>query len=79
VTLEKCNSVDAIIGQNIRVYRRKAGLSRAALAERICVPHRLLEKYERATWRISAARLLHIGWVLRVPVAAFFDARAKSD
>jgi transcriptional regulator with XRE-family HTH domain len=53
-------------------------LSQERLANSIKISFQQLQKYEKASDRVSASRLLRIAKALDVPVAAFFDsARVK--
>lgn len=56
------------IGKRIRKYRRAAGLSQAELGKRIDVTFQQIQKYENATTRIPAERLIDITAALHVPV-----------
>jgi transcriptional regulator with XRE-family HTH domain len=53
-------------------------LSQERLANSTKISFQQLQKYEKASNRVSASRLLRIAKALDVPVAAFFDsARVK--
>lgn len=65
--------IDVAIGQKIHALRISLGLSRQQLADRIGVTHQQLQKYEKATNRISAGRLAAIAQAVGKPVSYFFE------
>jgi len=66
-------SVDAHVGQRVRVRRTLLGLSQEKLGEAIGLTFQQVQKYERGANRISAGTLYRLGQVLDVPVSFFFD------
>ena len=71
--------IDAQIGIKIQELRISMGLSRQQLAEKIGVTHQQLQKYEKATNRISAGRLASIAKSLNKPVSYFFDGAEDGE
>lgn len=65
--------VDIHIGQSIRAFRTRRGLSQSALGERIGVTFQQVQKYERGTNRVSGSRLYEIAGVLGVSIADFYE------
>jgi transcriptional regulator with XRE-family HTH domain len=65
--------VDRHVGERIRERRRELGLSQEQLARAVAVSVQQLQKYERATNRVSASKLFEIAQVLRVAPSRFFD------
>jgi len=53
------------IGRNIRQARVDAGLTQAALSERLDVTQQMIQRYEKGTVAISLDRLRQIAKVLR--------------
>ena len=75
------DSVDRIVGRNIRIWRMAKGLSQVQLAERLDVTFQQLQKYESGTNRASTERLAIMAAVLAIPISTLFEganARAPS-
>lgn len=70
-------SIDAQVGQRIRVRRQLLGLSQAQLAHAVGVSFQQIQKYEKGTNRISASRLYDVARVLGVSVSFFFEGVAN--
>lgn len=66
-------SVDAHVGQRVRMRRTLLGVSQEKLGEAIGLTFQQVQKYERGTNRISAGTLYRLSLVLDVPVSFFFD------
>lgn len=66
-------SVDAHVGQRVRMRRTLLGMSQEKLGEAIGLTFQQVQKYERGSNRISAGTLYRLGLVLDVPVSFFFD------
>lgn len=66
-------SVDAHVGQRVRMRRTLLGMSQEKLGEAIGLTFQQVQKYERGSNRISAGTLYRLGLVLGVPVSFFFD------
>jgi transcriptional regulator with XRE-family HTH domain len=60
---------DAVVGQNIRLYRLARRMSQTALAERIGITSRQVQKYENGVNSVGAGHLVGIATALNVPVA----------
>ncbi|MBP2297919.1 transcriptional regulator with XRE-family HTH domain [Azospirillum picis] len=67
-------SVDAHVGQRVRMRRTLLGMSQEKLGEAIGLTFQQVQKYERGSNRISAGTLYRLGQVLDVPVSFFFDS-----
>lgn len=65
---------DTTIGQTLRALRLDRGLSQSELGRAAGVTFQQLQKYEKGTNRVSAARLARIADALNVPVTAFYRA-----
>lgn len=66
-------SVDAHVGQRVRMRRTLLGISQERLGESIGLTFQQVQKYERGSNRISAGTLYRLSQVLDVPVSFFFD------
>ena len=66
------NSIDKIVGQNIRMHRLAKGLSQTELGERLGLTFQQVQKYEKGSNRVGSGRLFEIAGVLGVNVTVFF-------
>src|SRR5215471_7912729 len=76
------DSVDRIVGRNIRIYRLQKGLTQTELADQLELTFQQVQKYEKGTNRVGSGRLLKIATYLGVPVTALFkgsDEMADTD
>lgn len=65
--------VDEYVGKRLRQRRNDLNISQEALAKSSGITFQQVQKYERATNRISVSRLFEFANVLRVPVSYFFQ------
>lgn len=65
--------VDEHVGKKLRDRRTRLGISQEALAKTSGITFQQVQKYERATNRISVSRIYEFASVLRVPVSYFFE------
>jgi transcriptional regulator with XRE-family HTH domain len=65
--------VDVHVGQRIRLRRRLLKVSQEALAESLGITYQQVQKYERATNRVSASKLLAVARALGVSIGYFFE------
>lgn len=70
--------VDAHVGRRIRERRNQLGVSQEKLAERIGLAYQQVQKYEKATNRVSASRLVAIAAALDAPVGYFIPPLPES-
>ncbi len=70
----KCTAedVDRIVARNIRRLRKRTGVTQTALAAALNVTFQQVQKYERASNRVSAGRLYCIADFLGVDIGAMF-------
>ena len=76
------DSVDQMVGRNIRIYRLQKRLTQTDLADQLGLTFQQVQKYEKGTNRVGSGRLLKIATFLNVPVAALFtgsDEMADTD
>ena len=76
------DSVDQMVGRNIRIYRLQKKLTQTELADELGLTFQQVQKYEKGTNRVGSGRLLKIATFLGVPVTALFkgsDEMADSD
>jgi transcriptional regulator with XRE-family HTH domain len=71
--MRRADSIDAIVGENIRVLRLARKMSQGALAQKLDLSFQQLQKYEKGANRISAGRLWKIAQIFGVPIAALYE------
>ena len=67
------HAVDQHVGLRIRIRREELGISQEAVAKALGISFQQVQKYERATNRVSASRLFEIARVLNIAPTYFFD------
>jgi transcriptional regulator with XRE-family HTH domain len=67
------NPTDLHVGERVRMYRVKAGISQTALGQHLGITFQQVQKYEKGANRIGASRLHQISETLGIPVALLFD------
>jgi transcriptional regulator with XRE-family HTH domain len=76
------DSVDQMVGRNIRIFRLQKKLTQTELADELGLTFQQVQKYEKGTNRVGGGRLLKIATFLDVPVTALFkgsDEMADTD
>lgn len=66
-------SINDHLGERIRQRRKHLRMSQTQLGEALGLTFQQVQKYEHGSNRISAARLLDMARVLKVPLAFFYD------
>ena len=82
MTRKAPDSIDRIVGRNIRIHRMQKGLTQTELADELGLTFQQVQKYEKGTNRVGSGRLLKIATFLGVPVTALFkgsDEMADTD
>jgi transcriptional regulator with XRE-family HTH domain len=67
------------VGERIAELRRNAGMTQAALAERVNVATQTVSRLERGAVLPGVAKLNEIAAALHVPLAALFDFAGGAD
>ena len=67
------NPIDRHVGLRIRMRRKELGISQERLAESIGLTFQQVQKYERATNRVSASKLWEMAKALSTSVAYFYE------
>ena len=65
--------VDIHVGQKIKQRREEIPMTASKLGERLGISFQQVSKYEKASNRVSASRLVDIAHVLDVEPAYFFE------
>ncbi|MDD9841971.1 MAG: helix-turn-helix domain-containing protein [Alphaproteobacteria bacterium] len=81
MSIKNPTSADRHIGQRLRLQRMNLGMSQEALGARVSLTFQQIQKYEKGTNRISAARLFELANILDVDVGFFFEGleQRRSD
>src|SRR5690348_14181537 len=79
MTVKAPSETDRAIGRRIRLRRLACRMSQEQFAAALGVTFQQVQKYERGANRISAGRLQAVARVLRVPVAAFYEAPPEAE
>ena len=70
-TKTRTNEIDKQLGERLRFLRHLRGYTQAQLAERLDMTFQQVQKYEKGTNRISAAKLIEMSDILRCDVEDF--------
>jgi transcriptional regulator with XRE-family HTH domain len=73
VPKKQANSIDAQVGNRVRLRRMLVGMSQEKLGEMLGLTFQQVQKYEKGVNRIGAGRLYHVGQILGVPVSYFYE------
>src|SRR5262247_2478593 len=82
MTSKEPDSIDRIVGRNIRICRLQKRLTQTELADALGLTFQQVQNYEKGTNRVGSGRLLRIATFLDVPVTALFkgsDEMADTD
>src|SRR5215213_6231765 len=72
----RADANDAVVGHNTRAFRLARQMLQAALADRIGVTSRQVQKYEKGSNCVGASRLVRVAAALDVPVLRLLDGVA---
>ena len=71
--------IDIAIGNRVRAFRIKRGMSQETLAELLGLTFQQVQKYEKGTNRVSGSRLVDVARHLQVPVSALFGEDGRGS
>ncbi len=72
----KADNIDKLVSKRLKIRRVMLGLSQQDIGKAVGVSIQQIQKYEKATNRISSGKLFAIAKYLKVPVTYFYE---KSD
>ncbi len=75
----KADLIDHHVGKRLKTRRILLGLSQQDLGDAVNVSIQQIQKYEKATNRISSGKLYALSQLLQVPISYFFDNNANAD
>ena len=73
ITKGKADPIDHLVSRRLKIRRMMLGYSQQELSEAADVSIQQVQKYEKATNRISSGKLYSFSKFLKVPVNYFFD------
>jgi transcriptional regulator with XRE-family HTH domain len=73
------NPVDRHVGLRIRMRRKELGWSQERLAEAIGLTFQQVQKYERASNRVSASKLWDMAQALNTTISYFFEGLGEGS
>ncbi len=73
ITKGRADSIDHLVSRRLKIRRMMLGYSQQELSEAADVSIQQVQKYEKATNRISSGKLYSFSKFLKVPVNYFFD------
>lgn len=69
----RADDIDKLVSRRIKMRRMMLGLSQHDLGEAVDVSIQQIQKYEKATNRISSGKLFALSKFLRVPINYFYN------
>lgn len=70
---KQANSIDAQVGNRVRLRRMLVGMSQEKLGEMLGLTFQQVQKYEKGVNRIGAGRLYRVAQILGVSVSYFYE------
>jgi transcriptional regulator with XRE-family HTH domain len=74
----KADNIDKLVSRKLKMRRMMLGLSQSDLGKAVDVSIQQVQKYEKATNRISSGKLFAFAKFLKVPVSYFYDKGENS-
>lgn len=78
-TKGRADSVDKLVSRRLKMRRMILGLSQNDLGKAVDVSIQQVQKYEKATNRISSGKLFAFAKYLKVPISYFYDQNEDSS
>ena len=78
ITKGRADPIDHLVSRRLKMRRVMLGLSQHELSEAVDVSIQQVQKYEKATNRISSGKLYGFSKFLKVPVNYFFDQEDRA-
>lgn len=75
----RADSVDKLVSRRLKMRRMILGLSQNDLGKAVDVSIQQVQKYEKATNRISSGKLFAFAKFLKVPISYFYDQNEDSS
>ena len=78
MTTRAPDSIDVLVGRNIRIQRMARRVSQADLAAQLGITFQQVQKYEKGINRVGSSRLMRIANFFGLPIAALFEGAVGS-
>ena len=75
---KRITAIDILVGERVHAYRKQLRLSQSQLAQQLGLTFQQVQKYEKGTNRIGAARLFEIARLFNVPIQALYPESEES-
>ena len=75
----RADNIDKLVSRRLKMRRMILGLSQNDLGKAVDVSIRQVQKYEKATNRISSGKLFAFAKFLKVPISYFYDQNESSS
>jgi len=75
----RADSIDKLVSRRLKMRRMILGLSQNDLGKAVDVSIQQVQKYEKATNRISSGKLFAFAKFLKVPISYFYDQNEGSS
>jgi transcriptional regulator with XRE-family HTH domain len=75
----RSNPVDSLVGERIRLLRKRRKMSQAELGKALGVTFQQIQKYEKGKNRVGASRLHLVTTALNVPITELFDGASGAS
>ena len=72
-TKGRADNIDRLVSKRLKVRRMMLGLSQQDLGNAVDVSIQQIQKYEKASNRISSGKLFTLSKFLKVPISYFFE------
>ena len=72
-TKGRADNIDRLVSKRLKVRRMMLGLSQQDLGSAVDVSIQQIQKYEKASNRISSGKLFTLSKFLKVPISYFFE------
>ena len=78
-TKGRADDIDKLVSRRLRMRRMMLGLSQNDLGKAVDVSIQQVQKYEKATNRISSGKLFAFAKLLKVPISYFYDNNEETS
>ena len=75
----KADNVDKLVSRRLKMRRVLLGMSQQDIGKAVDVSIQQVQKYEKATNRISSGKLFTIAKFLKVPITYFYEQSDESE
>ena len=75
----RADNIDKLVSRRLKMRRMILGLSQNDLGKAVDVSIQQVQKYEKATNRISSGKLFAFAKFLKVPISYFYDQNESSS